>query len=123
MKRLLVLLFVLIGSFFIGSFAFSQTASQVPTAENTKGLGFDLDGLDRSADPCSDFYQFACGNWMKKNPIPPDQARWGSFKALEDRNEAILHSILERYSADDPKRTPNQQKIGDYYASCMDEAT
>ena len=118
MKRLLILIFVL-----SSSIAFTQTASQVPTAENTKGLGFDLDALDRSADPCADFYQFACGNWMKSHPIPPDQARWGSFNALEDRNEAILRSILERYSAPDPKRNANQQKIGDYYASCMDEAT
>ncbi len=117
MKRLLILIFVL-----VASIAFSQTTPQVPTAENTKGLGFDLDALDRTADPCADFYQFACGNWMKNNPIPPDQARWGSFNALEDRNEAILRSILERYSAPDPKRTANQQKIGDYYASCMDEA-
>jgi len=117
MKRLLVLLFVL-----TASFAFSQSASQAPTSENTKGIGFDLDAIDRTVDPCTDFYQFACGNWMKNNPIPPDQARWGSFNKLEDRNLAILRGILERYSAPNASRTPNQQKIGDYYASCMDEA-
>ncbi|HLH06804.1 MAG TPA: M13 family metallopeptidase [Terriglobales bacterium] len=116
MKRLVLLLVVL-----ATAFAFSQTSTpKTPTAENTKGMGLDLDALDHTADPCTDFYQFACGNWMKNNPIPPDQARWGSFNKLEDRNLEILRKILEKYSADDPKRDADQQKIGDYYASCMD---
>ena len=73
-------------------------------------------------DPCTNFYAFACGNWMAKNPIPPDQASWGRFNDLHERNQAILRTILEKYSADDPKRSPVEQKIGDYYSSCMDES-
>ena len=81
---------------------------------------FDASALDRGADPCVDFYQFSCGNWLKNNPIPPDQATWGRFNELNERNRAILRDILEE-AAKPGKRTPNVQKIGDYYASCMDE--
>src|SRR5215471_17635146 len=81
---------------------------------------FDASALDRSADPCADFYQFSCGNWLKNNPIPPDQATWGRFNELAERNRAILRDILEE-AAKPGKRTANVQKIGDYYASCMDE--
>ena len=81
---------------------------------------FDASALNRSVDPCADFYQFSCGNWLKNNPIPPDQATWGRFNELAERNRAILREILEE-AAKPGKRTANVQKIGDYYASCMDE--
>jgi putative endopeptidase len=84
--------------------------------------GFDIHALDRRVDPCADFYQFACGGWMAHNPIPPDQASWGRFNELYERNQAILRDILEKYSADNPQRTPVEQKIGDYYSACMDES-
>ncbi|HEV2118222.1 MAG TPA: M13 family metallopeptidase, partial [Terriglobales bacterium] len=83
--------------------------------------GFDINALDRKVDPCTDFYQFACGTWMAKNPIPADQASWGRFNELYERNQTILRHILDKYSADDPKRTAVEQKIGDYYSACMDE--
>src|SRR5579872_6146846 len=83
--------------------------------------GFSPANLDRSANPCVDFYQFACGTWVAKNQIPLDQAAWGRFNELEERNEIVLRGILEKASADDPKRSSNEQKIGDFYASCMDE--
>ncbi len=83
--------------------------------------GFDIHALDTSADPCVDFYQFACGTWMARNPIPPDQSTWSRFNELAERNRANLREILEQYPADDPKRSPVEQRIGDYYASCMDE--
>ncbi|HEU4413612.1 MAG TPA: M13 family metallopeptidase [Candidatus Angelobacter sp.] len=82
---------------------------------------FDLDAMDKSVQPCDDFYEYACGNWRKKNPIPSDQARWGRFNELAEYNRQYLHNILEKESANDPKRTPVMQKIGDMYQSCMDE--
>src|SRR5882724_6168724 len=77
--------------------------------------------LDKSVDPCVDFYQYSCGTWLAKNAIPPDQSSWGRFDELQERNREILRDILEKASADDPKRNAVEQKIGDYYASCMDE--
>ena len=60
---------------------------------------------------------------MANNPIPADQSRWGTFDHLADRNRAILRGILEKASVDDPKRSAVEQKIGDFYASCMDESS
>ncbi len=85
--------------------------------------GFSVANLDRSASPCVDFYQYACGTWVAKNQIPSDQASWGRFNELEERNQFVLRGILEKASAADPKRSAIEQKIGDYYASCMDEKT
>jgi endothelin-converting enzyme/putative endopeptidase len=78
--------------------------------------------LDRSADPCVDFYQFACGSWNKLNPIPPDQARWDVYGKLTDENLRFLWGILDEASRPSSARTANQQKIGDYFGACMDEA-
>src|SRR5437764_828857 len=84
---------------------------------------FDIANIDKSVDPCVDFYQFACGNWIKKNPIPPDYADWVSFNEVYEYNLSVLHGILEKAGANDPRRSPVTQKIGDFYASCMDEQT
>ena len=85
-------------------------------------VSFDVNAMDKSVDPCNDFYQYACGNWIKNNPIPADQPSWGRFNELHEHNQIVLRSILEKYSPDDAKRSANEQKIGDYYVSCMDEA-
>ncbi len=84
-------------------------------------LRFDLGNIDKAADPCVDFYQYACGNWLTKNPIPADQSRWGRFSELEERNRDVLHQILEEASKPSPGRDAVSAKIGDYYAACMDE--
>jgi putative endopeptidase len=84
--------------------------------------GFDPTALDRSAAACTDFYQFACGGWRARSPVPPDRARWGRFDELAERNQTALRSILDKASANDAKREAIDQKIGDQYAACMDEA-
>ena len=80
--------------------------------------GLQLNAIDRTADPCTDFYQYACGGWAANNPIPADRSRWGRFDELQDHNNEILHQVLETAAA---AHDPQTQKIGDYYASCMDE--
>jgi putative endopeptidase len=93
------------------------------TAEDSSARhGFDLANLDRSISPCDNFYEFADGGWMKNNPIPADRAAWATFNKLRDHNELVLHQILEEASKD-TKAQPGSdwQKIGDFYASCMDE--
>ena len=82
----------------------------------------DLSLLDRGVDACTDFYRFACGGWMARNPIPPDQAVWGRFSELSENNQIIERKILEKAAGRQTKPGSNEQKIGDYYASCMDEA-
>jgi putative endopeptidase len=81
---------------------------------------FDLSALDRSASPCQDFYQYACGGWLKAHPIPSDQSRWGRFNELAERNKAVLRDILEKTEAG-PKADPVDKRLGDFYGACLDE--
>jgi len=105
--------------------AVSSTWAQNAGASSAKPAeisSFDLTAIDKSVDPCQDFYHYACGTWLKNNPIPPDQSSWGRFNELHERNQMILREILEKQSVDNPGRDRVNQKIGDYYDSCMDEA-
>ena len=77
--------------------------------------------MDLKADPCVDFYQYTCGTWVANSPIPADQSSWDTFGDLADRNRTILREILVKASVNDPKRSAVEQKIGDFYASCMDQ--
>jgi putative endopeptidase len=115
--------FVVLLTILVAAAAFAQENSPASSTNSNAILnpGFTVDTIDKSADPCTDFYQYACGNWMKHTEIPADQARWGTFTELQERNMATLRGILEKVSANDPNRNPIDQKIGDYYAACMDE--
>jgi putative endopeptidase len=112
------------------AFALLCVCSLVVAAQNPAGSAsampklerFDPNQADKSLDPCSDFFQYACSKWIKANPIPPDQAGWGTFNALAIWNVAAVHRTLEDAAAGTGQRTAIEQKVGDYYASCMDEA-
>jgi endothelin-converting enzyme/putative endopeptidase len=78
--------------------------------------GFDPNALDQSVNACTDFYQFSCGGWLARNPVPADRARWGRFDELSERNQATLRGIL-----DQAQKSAADRQIGDYYTACMDE--
>jgi predicted metalloendopeptidase len=100
----------------------ASSAAAASDATVSRPKSFDLGALDKTVDPCENFYQFACGTWRKNNPIPSDQPRWGRFNELAEYNRQILRQILEKAAANDPRRTPVMQKVGDMYESCMDES-
>ena len=114
----------LLFSFFLAASVFAQQAKPPemrvePVLPYTPSL--DVTAMDRSVDPCVDFYAYSCRGWEKKNPIPPDQVRWGVYSKLYQDNLNFLRSVLEQASAA-KDRDAVTQKIGDYYAACMDEA-
>jgi putative endopeptidase len=108
---------------FCSSLAFAQSSFTADTQPGGAPVepkplhSFDLSAIDKTADPCTDFYAYACGNWRKNNPIPSDQSRWGRFNELSERNRYLLYVDLNN-AANDPK-TPLQKKYGDFYAACM----
>jgi putative endopeptidase len=95
----------------------SASSASKPTVPATS-RSFDAAAIDKTADPCTDFYQYSCGNWIKSNPIPSDQVRWArSFSVLGERNRYLLWQELDA-AATNPK-TPLEKQYGDYFASCM----
>ncbi len=114
MKSVLLVSTLLFGS------ALAHAQKEVVPPEPKAPQSFDLTAIDKTADPCTDFYQYACGNWKKNNPIPADQVRWGQFSELSERNDWLLYRELEAAAVPAPSRTPLAQKYGDFYAACMD---
>ncbi|MBI3477942.1 MAG: M13 family metallopeptidase [Acidobacteria bacterium] len=103
----------------VSSLSFGQAA---PVAAAVKpSQRFSIDNLDKSADPCTDFYQYACGTWLKNTEIPADQSSWLSFAELDERNQYTMRDILDKAAGAPSGRDALTQKIGDFYGSCMDE--
>jgi endothelin-converting enzyme/putative endopeptidase len=98
------------------AFAAAQSA---PVSKHEPAL--DVTSMDRTADPCVDFFQYSCGGWIKHNPIPPDQSSWDTYSKMQDENRERLKGILEDAAKPGANRDADTQKIGDYYAACMDE--
>jgi len=120
MKQLSLFHFVIV---FIGALSLAASAqTEKPLSSFPYTPGLDVTSMDKAADPCVDFYQYSCGGWMKKNPIPGDQARWSVYGKLSEDNQQFLWGILDQLSKQTEGRNSNQQKIGDFFNACMDEA-
>jgi putative endopeptidase len=111
----------IVNAFMVASLLSLAGAQQRTTAVTKPEPALDVTSMDRSVDPCVDFFKYSCGGWIKSNPIPPDQSSWDTYSKMQDENRARLRGILEAAAAPDPKRNAAMQKIGDYYSSCIDE--
>ena len=104
--------------------AFVVIVATIPiAAQSESSEGFSVNYLDRTIDACTDFYQFACGKWLVANPLPSDRSRFSRLNELANRNARIVRDILENAAFTTSPRTPEEQKIGDAYAACMDQTT
>ena len=114
MKPILVVILLLL----------TNVSAPAQSTSTSSELGFSIDALDRSADPCTDFYQFACGSWIRSHPLPADRSRFGTFDQLDEHNNETLRALLESAAEQSKSGTadPVTQKVGDYYAACMDDS-
>jgi putative endopeptidase len=119
MKKLFLHLLLFVAVLACGSFAQSTQAPE-PVLPYSPSL--DVSSMNKSVDPCVDFYQYSCGGWQKKNPIPPDQVAWGVYGKLYQDNLQFLRGILEQAATAKGRRDMVTQEIGDFYSACMDEA-
>ena len=104
--------------FAVAAQAQDKEANAVPYSPS-----LNLQSLDKSIDPCQNFYKYACGRWQKENPIPADQTSWSVYAKLYQDNLNFLRGILEQASSKEHERDAVTQKIGDFYAACIDEAS
>ena len=101
------------------NFVFAQT----PFTSLPYTPSLDVPSMDKAVDPCVDFYRYSCGGWIKNNPIPSDQARWDVYAKLTQDNQQFLWGLLQEAAKPNPSRSSVERQIGDYFQSCMDEAT
>src|SRR5258708_3726053 len=110
--------------------AFAQTPDAKPAATAPAKVerplttlpytpSLDVPSMDKSVNPCEDFYTYSCGGWIKNNPIPSDQASWDVYGKLANENRMFLWGILEEAAKPAPNRSAVDQKIGDFFSSCM----
>jgi endothelin-converting enzyme/putative endopeptidase len=107
----------------MSAFILLPALCQTPPAATPELRVFDPSLVDKTVDPCDNFYHYSCNGWFKRNPLPPDQTSYGRFTELYELNRLHLKQILEEAAVPSPTRTANEQKVGDEYSSCMDTAT
>src|SRR5262249_6691078 len=97
----------------------ASAANAAPVTHYVPSPAFDLSAIDKAADPCTDFYKYACGNFASNHPIPADQPEVDQFYLLYNVNTQSLNGILTKFSDPANQKSSNEKKIGDYYAACM----